>query len=111
MRKEKLHKSCGIDGVTNWMIVFGADVQVWTEVFGACWEMKQMPEQWDTARVKYLYKGTGSRFEITNYRPISLVSCVAKLFTMVWLQRMQKVADNFLVAQQGCGRKRHGAVD
>ena len=111
LRKTKLHKSCGIDGVTNWMIVFGADVDVWTEVFAACWEMKQMPEQWDTARVKYLFKGTGSRFEITNYRPISLVSCVAKLFTMVWLERLQKVADRYLVAQQGCGRKHHGALD
>ena len=109
--RKKLHKSCGIDGIENWMIVYGAEIGVWTLVFSTCWGMREMPEQWDTARVKYLYKGTGSRFEITNYRPISLISCVAKLFAMVWLERMQKVADRYLVVQQGCGRRKHGATD
>ena len=108
--KTKMHKSCGIDGITNWMIVIGG-AEVWGPLMKLCWERKDMPHQWDTARVKYLYKGDGSRFEITNYRPISLVSCVGKLFTMLMLERVKTILQGYLVPQQGCGRPGHGSME
>ena len=72
------------------------------------WDTGDVPAGWGEARVTYLHK-KGSKTEVSNYRPISLLSVIAKAFTKSWVGRLQKVAAPHLVKEQGCGRKGQGA--
>ena len=39
-----------------------------------------VPEDWKIARVTPVYKGKGNKLEEGNYRPISVIGHIAKLF-------------------------------
>ena len=56
------------------------------------------------AHVTYLYKGAGKKSEISNYRPISLTSIIAKVFTKILQPRPEKVIHPGLSPFQGCGK-------
>ena len=59
----------------------------------------------------YLYKGAGKKSEISNYRPISLTSVIAKVFTKILQPRLEKVLHPGLSPFQGCGKKGSGAME
>ena len=46
------------------------------------------PDEWKTAIVKPLYK-KGDRYDIQNYRPISLISVFAKLLEKLMFNRLK----------------------
>ena len=83
-----------------------------TQLFTACWKLGNMPAQWDKALIRYIHKGGNqSKLEISNYRPISLLSTVAKLFTIVWLPRLMAPLSDELVQEQGCGKSGQGHLE
>ena len=51
---------------------------------------------WNEARISYLHK-KGSKTEVSNYRPVSLISVLAKTFTKAWVGRLQDIAADHLV--------------
>ena len=109
----KLYKSPGPDGVMNWMLVWGGDavVKALLALYTAVWESGVIPPQWAEAHVTYLYKGAGKKSEISNYRPISLTSVIAKVFTKILQPRLEKVLHPGLSPFQGCGKKGSGAME
>ena len=114
VKKNKLHKAAGLDGVTNWMLVWGgkAAVAMLTPLFASSWNLGTMPNQWGKALIRYIHKGNPlNKIEISNYRPISLLSTVAKLFTVVWLPRLMKVLAPELVQEQGCAKSGQGSLE
>ena len=53
-----------------------------------CWETKSMPQAWHVARfVLIFYKGSPA--ECDNYRPISLLSILSKVYAMILLSRLK----------------------
>ena len=52
-----------------------------------CWEKGQMPKQWKTAKIIMIPK-PGKKLNLDNLRPISLTSCIGKLFEHVILTRL-----------------------
>ena len=48
---------------------------------------------------------------MSNYRPISLISVLAKTFTRTWVGRLQDIVADHLVKEQGYGQKGQGAPE
>ena len=60
--------------------------------------------------ISYLHK-KGSKTEVSTYRPISLISVLAKTFTKTWVGMLQDIVADHLVKEQGCGQKGKGAPE
>ena len=52
---------------------------------------KNLPEQWKTAKTIPLYK-KGAKDEISNYRPISNLCTMSKIFEKLILQHLLKIS-------------------
>ncbi|KAG0432656.1 hypothetical protein HPB47_020636 [Ixodes persulcatus] len=65
-----------------------ASIQALTQLFSKCWEEGALPQEWKHAKVKFIPK-RGKPLTLNNLRPISLTSCVGKLFEHITLSRMQ----------------------
>jgi hypothetical protein len=47
-----------------------------------------MPSSWLIRMIKPFYKNKGDKFDPKNYRPITIVSCLGKLFTAILNERL-----------------------
>ena len=47
-----------------------------------------VPEDWRSAVIVPLYKGKGQRTECSNYRGISLLSMVGKIYAQILVDRL-----------------------
>jgi hypothetical protein len=64
------------------------------------------PDEWKTAKVKPLYK-KGDRYDMQNYRPVSIISVFAKLLERLMYNRIISfLYENkiFTEAQNGLGK-------
>ena len=63
--------------------------------------------------IKLIYKNKGCKSDPANYRPITLISCLGKLFTSILNERLQKYADEHdLINDCQAGfRKGYSTVD
>ncbi|KHN76932.1 putative RNA-directed DNA polymerase from transposon X-element [Toxocara canis] len=64
-------------------------------------------EEWKEAKIRAIFKNTGSEQEPANYRPISLLSCVSKLFERCIHPQIYQALEPFLPNCQRAFRKRH----
>ena len=67
-----------------------------------CWREGQVPQDMRDAKVITLYKNKGERSDCNNYRGISLLSIVGKVFARVVLARLQTLASTVYPEAQ-CG--------
>lgn len=65
--------------------------QLMHEIFRRCLEQRQIPAAWKISRTILLYK-KGDRDDLSNWRPISLSSCLYKLYTGILADRLGKWA-------------------
>ena len=84
----RMHKPPGSDEVYAWMVVLGGTAvqDVLLALYQKVWCSGKLPAPWNEARISYLHK-EGSKTEVSNYRPISLISVLAKTFTKTWVGR------------------------
>ena len=76
-----------------------------------CWKEGAVPQDMKNANIVTLYKNKGERGDCNNYRGISLLSIVGKLFARIVLQRLQKLADRVYPESQ-CGfRANRSTID
>jgi len=70
------------------------------------------PEEWTERLILPLHK-KGDKYDVTNYRGITLVSCISKLFTAVLNKRSAAFCDlsNTIFDAQFGFRKRKSTVD
>ena len=54
-------------------------------LFTAMWDSNTTSKHMVEVLVKYIPKHSRPSLEISEYRTISLISCLGKLYTMVWL--------------------------
>ena len=50
-----------------------------TLLFNRSLQLGQVPNQWKLANVSAIFKGKGSPDDPSNYRPISITSCIGKI--------------------------------
>nr|XP_027231896.1 uncharacterized protein LOC113823449 [Penaeus vannamei] len=67
-----------------------------------CWNEGEVPQDMRDAKIITLYKNKGSRSDCNNYRGISLLSIVGKVFAKVALGRLQLLA-NRIYPESQCG--------
>ena len=82
-----------------------------TILFNNCLRSGIFPDELKTARVIPLYK-SGDKSDITNYRPISLLPVLSKIFEKLIHSRMTKFFDenNVIYNKQFGFRKKHSTV-
>ncbi len=71
---------------------------------------ERIPNQWRTSRTVLLFK-KGDRDDLRNYRPISLLSVLYKLFTKIILTRISRTLDESQPPEQAGFRKGFSCID
>ncbi len=112
IRKWKLGKAPGSDGITAEMLKYGGEIVVdWMWICNLAWEQIKVPEDWRKAIIVPLYKGKVNREECNNYRGISLISVPGRIYGRILNERMMKITDKRVGDEQGGFRKGRGCVD
>jgi len=92
IKSMKRKKACGIDGIPMIVIVDSANIlsDEFTKLFNLC--LLKIPTIWKTALVKPLHK-SGSKTDPGNYRPISNLCSLEKVYERVLLKELTKIND------------------
>ena len=112
VRKLKSGKAGGVCGIQVEMVKAGGYrvVQWLKDIFDIAWNCGKTPHEWREAIIVPIYK-KGSRAECGNYRGISLLSVVGKIYARVVCDRLRLITDAVVMDEQGGFRVRRGCVD
>ena len=86
--KELDHSNApGEDSITGCVLQDGREavVNLLTQLFNKCLQLHQVPKTWQNAVMILLHK-KGNMWDIKNYRPISLLPIIYKMFSHILLQ-------------------------
>ena len=111
-----IHKAMGPDGISNLLVKHAPASfrNVLLFLFNFSWHNGVLPDVWRQAHTCALYKGSPNpRSQPKSYRPISLTSCVVKIFERMVLERLAGYLDSkrFFSAAQSGFRKHHSTLD
>ncbi|KAK6169824.1 hypothetical protein SNE40_020804 [Patella caerulea] len=89
IQKLKPNKAYGIDNILNEYIKHTEKslIQTYVALFNLILETGTIPSEWSTGIIRPLYKNKGARADLDNYRGITILSCLSKLFTAVVNER------------------------
>ena len=90
IQKLKNSKSPGFDGIKNEYIKLSKEkkLPVYVSLFSSILRSGAIPEQWSIGKIKPIFINSGDRNDPDHYRPISLLSCLGKLFTSLLSDRL-----------------------
>ena len=113
LKKMKNGKSAGLDGICVEMLKEGGQTIVYWlgRILNACWREGRVPQDWQDACLVPIYKGKGDKMNCSNYRGISLLSVVGKLYGRVLIERVKQVTEMRIGEEQGGFRVGRGCVD
>lgn len=80
------------------------------EMFNEVLEQEIIPKQWLISSIILLHK-KGEKSDINNYRPISLISMIYKIFAKCMLKRISKTLDENQPKEQAGFRKGYSTID
>ena len=106
-------KAAGRDGIAPECLKKGGPALVeWlVRLLCVCFEAGVVPADWRMATMVPIYKGKGDKYVCGNYRGISLLSMVGKIFGRVLINRIREGTEEVLREEQ-CGfRRGRGCVD
>ena len=108
-------KAAGIDGINNEYLKCTIDklAPVYEKLFNLVLSTGDFPKAWAVALVVPIYKSKGDPKNPDNYRGISLLSCLGKVFTAILNTRLSMFADdNCILSENQAGfRKKYSTVD
>ena len=95
------NKSAGIDNIKNEHIKCTSClmIPIYTKLFNLIFDTAIIPDSWSIGVIKPIYK-KGDPTLPQNYRPITILSCLGKLFTSVINNRLKNYADKFYITEQ-----------
>ena len=103
-------KASGIDGILNEFIKHSRQklIRVYTRLFNKVLEQGVVPDSWTIGLIVPIYKNKGDQSDPNNYRGITLLSCVGKLFTAILNERLAKFCKNNAILSECQTGFRHG---
>ena len=112
IKKLKSEKSPGPDGITNECIKFAKALLLTpiTLLWNKILHEETVPRIWTESEIILLYK-KGDPADISNYRPISLMPCLYKLFASCLLDRITPNIDKYQPMEQAGFRSGFSTVD
>lgn len=112
LKKLKTEKSPGPDNITNEILKIGAPLLLLhlTQVFNLCLKTEKVPKQWCNSDIVLIYK-KGDPLDIGNYRPISLLPSIYKLFSTILLSRITPIIDASQPIEQAGFRSGFSTID
>lgn len=107
-------KSCGDDGIPNY-VIRRTDRRIWehiTIIFNHCLNNAYFPSRWKSSKIIPIVKPGKDPTDPNNYRPISLLSSLGKLFEIFILERIDEfIEDNDTLKEFQFGfRKGHSTA-
>ena len=92
MKKIKNHRAAGINNIPADLYKILLDneevLQLLLHLMNQCWKQRKIPASWHKASVVTLFKKGDSEL-CKNYRPISLLQVMYKLFASIILMKMK----------------------
>ncbi|MEW8546901.1 MAG: reverse transcriptase family protein, partial [Candidatus Thiodiazotropha sp.] len=111
----KLNKACGTDGIVNEYIISTKNIMmpIYIKLFNIIIESGIVPSDWVKGNIIPIYKNKGNKTEPANYRPITLLSCIGKVFTSILNTRLNKyLEENRILNETQSGfRKEYSTID
>jgi hypothetical protein len=111
----KNNKSPGEDLIVNEFIkcTVNSMCPVYRKLFNAVLHSGVIPEIWTRGMIVPIFKKKGDPKDPSNYRGITLLSCIGKVFTSLISMRLNSFVENFeLLGEEQAGfRKKHSTVD
>ena len=115
IKKLKNNKAGGEDAIINVYIKTTSNqfIEIYEKLFNLIFDTGFIPESWVVGNIIPIYKNKGDSNDPKNVRPITLVSCLGKLFTAILSERLSKYSDDFFVMHGNqCGfRQGYCTVD
>ena len=82
-------------------------LSVFTTLFNLVLESGFIPKSWTCGFFKPIYKNKGSVADANNYRGITILSCLGKLFTSVLNNRLNEYLDSMnMIGEEQVGFKK-----
>ena len=107
-------KASGCDNLLYEYVIETFDIlgNVWVKLFNAIFSSGHFPEKWTEGVIIPLHK-KGNRDDVNNYRGITLLSCLGKIFTSVLNERLKSwSADNDIITDAQFGfKEKHSTID
>jgi len=107
-------KSHALDFVPNEFLKHGGEVMITslTKLFNAVWDAEVVPESWRNGLIFTIHKD-GPETDPANYRGITILSCIGKLFTKLLTKRLAAHLESkeLLSEEQGGFRAKRSCVD
>lgn len=112
IQNAKTNKSIGLDNLPNEIFKENSSYRMLTALFNKVYENNLVPSIWNTSIVKPIPKSSLNDPHIPlQYRGISLLSTVYKLFTSILNKRIQNVAEEILNDTQNGFRSKRSCED
>ena len=112
LKKMKNGKCPGEDRITAEMLKHGGNAleKALQILLNKCLHESKIPEKWYNSEVVILFK-KGDMTNIENYRPISLLSVLYKLFTKILTNRLNNKFDFYQPVEQAGFRTGYSTID
>lgn len=109
---QKNYKAPGDDGITNEILKGCLDyiINAITSIYNDILTEEIIPQQWTASTIILLHK-KGDRTEINNYRPISLISNLYKIFAKIILNRISSKLEENQPKEQAGFRSDFSTID
>ena len=115
IKKLKNNKAAGEDLIVNEYIKSTETIflDIYEQLFNIIFVTGVVPDGWLIGNIKPFFKNKGDKMDPKNYRPITILSCLGKLFTAILSERLTKFSDEFLILNENqCGfRKGYSTID
>ena len=106
INKLKNNKSCGIDNIINEFIKYSPSdyKQLLVKLFNLILKTGIIPASWSISFISPIYKNKGSKSDPDNYRGISIISCLGKLFSSAINERLSEFVEiNKIIGEEQAG--------
>ena len=108
----KSNKTPGEDGILNEYLKWGKEelLESITSLFNKIIRSENIPQQWYKSSIVLLHK-KGNRDDLNNYRPISLMSIIYKVFMKILTNRITRRLDENQPPEQAGFRSSFSTMD